>query len=218
LVLLLAILAVSGCGQTETATQGFQIGTYQCIGTAGIPPSGGMPGIMAQCTSPPIPIPYVPVAGSWDYDDVGAEESVEYFGDFDSNSTIYDATTDGTGTVTAGGAYTPLASKMVSSVGSYFNQNVKAMTQSFTSTLASASTINPNQVGAPPLVVQDGWAVVTATPTGFTISDITGQVVLVSERTPSPVTAIAVDSKLNVAYLVMPDSNTLLTVPLPGTN
>jgi len=36
-------------------------------------------------------------------------------------------------------------------------------------------------------------AVVTATPTGFTITDITGQDVLVSEQTPSPITAIAVD-------------------------
>ena len=66
--------------------------------------------------------------------------------------------------------------------------------------------------------MQDGWAVVTATPTGFTITDISGQIVLISEKMPSPVTAIAVDSKLNVAYLVMPDSNILLTVPLPGTN
>ena len=67
-------------------------------------------------------------------------------------------------------------------------------------------------------MVQDGWAVVTATPTGFTITDLSGQIVLISEKTPSPVTAIAVDSKLNVAYLVMPDSSILLTVPLPGTN
>jgi hypothetical protein len=65
--------------------------------------------------------------------------------------------------------------------------------------------------------VQDNWAVITATPTGFTITDITGHQVLVSETTPSPVTAIAVDANLNVAYLTMPDSNTLLTVPLPGT-
>jgi hypothetical protein len=90
--------------------------------------------------------------------------------------------------------------------------------QAYTQTLASASLISPNQAGAPPLVVQDGWAVVTATPTGFTITDISGQVVLVSETTPSPVTAIAVDANLNAAYLVMPDSNTLLTAPLPGTN
>jgi YVTN family beta-propeller protein len=118
-------------------------------------------------------------------------------------------------TVQAGGTYSTLASHTVSSVGTY------GTVQAYTATLASARRGNPiniNQVGAPPLVVQDGWAVVTATPTGFTITDITGQVVLVSETTPSPVTAIAVDSQLNVAYLTMPDSNTLLTVPLPGTN
>jgi len=119
-------------------------------------------------------------------------------------------------TVREGGAYTSLASNLVSSVGTHLVQS--AGVKAYTSTLANATMISPNQVGAPPLVVQDGWAVVTATPTGFTITDITGQVILVSETTPSPVTAIAVDSKLNVAYLVMPDSNTLLTVPLPGTN
>jgi hypothetical protein len=107
---------------------------------------------------------------------------------------------------------------MVSSLGTHLNQRLNVAVQAYSATLASANLINPNQAGAPPLVVQDGWAVVTATPTGFTITDITGHVVLVSETTPSPVTAIAVDSKLNVAYLVMPDSNTLLTVPLPGTN
>jgi len=41
--------------------------------------------------------------------------------------------------------------------------------------------------------------------------------VLISQTTPSPIAAIAVDTNLNVAYLTMPDSNTLLTVPLPGT-
>jgi hypothetical protein len=129
-------------------------------------------------------------------------------------------------TVQVGSAYTPLASNMVSSVGTYPGQGGNTPVRAYTATLANANNgsgsgsgylINTNQVGAPPLVVQDGWAVVTATPTGFTITDITGQVVLVSETTPSPVTAIAVDSKLNVAYLVMPDSNTLLAVPLPGT-
>jgi YVTN family beta-propeller protein len=118
----------------------------------------------------------------------------------------------------AGGVYTPLASHTVSSLGTRLNRVTRAQVRAFTETLAGGSTISSNQVGAPPLVVQDGWAVVTATPTGFTITDITGHVVLVSETTPSPVTAIAVDSKLNVAYLVMPDSNIVLTVPLPGTN
>jgi hypothetical protein len=66
----------------------------------------------------------------------------------------------------------------------------------------------------------EAWCVAgfTATPTGFTITDASGHDVLVSETTPSPVTGIAVDTNLNAAYLVMPDSNTLLTVPLPGTS
>jgi YVTN family beta-propeller protein len=126
-------------------------------------------------------------------------------------------------TVQVGSVYTPLASNMVSSVGTYSGQGGNTPVRAYTATVASAkrgrsgNLISTNQVGAPPLVVQDGWAVVTATPTGFTITDITGNVVLVSETTPSPVTAIAVDPNLNVVYLVMPDINTLLTVPLPGT-
>lgn len=124
----------------------------------------------------------------------------------------------GPGTFKAGSAYAPLASHTVSRLGTHLNTVTNSDALSFTATLASANLISVNQVGAPPLVVQDGWAVVTATPTGFTITDTSGHVVLVSEKTPSPVTAIAVDSKLNVVYLVMPDSNTLLTVPLPGTN
>lgn len=123
-------------------------------------------------------------------------------------------------TFQAGAAYAPVASQTVSTVGTYLNPVTNKEVQGYTATLAKASTsvINTYQPGAPPIVVQDGWAVITATPTGFTITDISGNVVLVSETTPSPITAIAVDPKLNVAYLVMPDSNTLLTVPLPGTN
>jgi hypothetical protein len=119
--------------------------------------------------------------------------------------------------VTSGGTYTPQASALVSSLGTHLNR-ANAEVRAFTATVASATLINADQAGAPPLVVQDGWAVVSATPTGFSISDISGNVVLVSETTPSPVTAIAVNPQLSAAYLTMPDSNTLLTVPLPGTN
>jgi YVTN family beta-propeller protein len=145
----------------------------------------------------------------------------------DSVGQLVATTVDGSGnvyadeinpaTVTAGGTYTPLASNTVSSLGTHLDTQTEADVRSFTGTLASESMINTNQVGAPPLVVQDGWAVVTATPTGFTITDITGHEVLISENTPSPVTAIAVDANLNVVHLTMLDSNTLLTVPLPGT-
>ncbi|HEV2133207.1 MAG TPA: YncE family protein [Terracidiphilus sp.] len=120
--------------------------------------------------------------------------------------------------VQPGGTYTPLASHSVSTLGTYYNPRLQANVQGYTATVTTStipiSTILP---GAPPVVVQDGWAVVTATPTGFSITDVSGHVVLVSETTPSPVASIAVDSNLNVAYLTMPDSNTLLTVPLPGT-
>ena len=121
-------------------------------------------------------------------------------------------------TVQPGGTYTTAASHTVSTLGTYFNPLLRMQVHGFTATVTSGSVpISTTQPGAPPLVVQDGWAVVTATPTGFTITDITGHVVLVSETTPSPIAAIAVDANLNVAYLTMPDSNTLLTVPLPGT-
>jgi hypothetical protein len=120
--------------------------------------------------------------------------------------------------VQAGALYTTVSSHTVSALKSYYNPRAQAQVQSLTGTLGTSSIpINSNQQGAPPLVVQDGWAVVTATPTGFTITDITGHIVLVSETTPSPISAIAVDKNLNVAYLTMPDSNILLTVPLPGT-
>jgi YVTN family beta-propeller protein len=120
--------------------------------------------------------------------------------------------------VTAGGVYTPAASQSVSTLGTFFNPRIQAQSFGFTGTLTSSLVpISTAQVGAPPLVVQDGWAVITATPTGFTITDASGNIVLVSETTPSPIAGIAVDSNLSQAYLTMPDSNTLLTVPLPGT-
>lgn len=135
----------------------------------------------------------------------------------DSNANVY-ADEIAPGTFHAGGTYTPVASNMISGLGTYTSQPSGQRVRAFSSMLASSTSISANQVGAPPLVVQDDWAVVTATPTGFTISDLSGHVVLINEKTPSPVTAIAVDSNLHVAYLTMPDSNTLLMVPLPGVN
>ncbi len=121
-------------------------------------------------------------------------------------------------TVKTGALYAAVSSHTVSSLGTYYRPLAQAQVQGFTATLGTSSIpINSNLPGTPPLVVQDGWAVVSATPTGFTITDITGHIVLVNETTPSPVAAISVDANLNVAYLTMPDSNTLLTVPLPGT-
>lgn len=126
----------------------------------------------------------------------------------------------GPSSVQSGTTYTPLASHTVSALGTYTIPETQTQVRGFTATVTTAAPpvlINTDQPGAPPIVVQDGWAVVTATPTGFSITDLSGHIVLVSETTPSPIAAIAVDQNLNVAYLTMPDSNTLLTVPLPGT-
>ena len=117
---------------------------------------------------------------------------------------------------TAGGTYTALASRSISTLGSYTvgSSNVRA----FSSTAANSSAVPITLPGAPPLVVQDGWITVAATPTGFTITDVSGHIVLVNQTTASPIAAIAVDTNLNVAYLTEPDSNVLLTIPLPGTD
>ena len=157
-----------------------------------------------------------------------ANKNIVALGYSDSLSELIATSADASGNVIAdeispstfqpGGTYTPVATHTVSTLGTYTAQPSGQQVRAFTSTLASASLISTNQVGTPPLVVQDGWAVVTATPTGFSIIDASGHIVLVSETTPSPVTAIAVDSKLSVVYLTMPDSNTMLTVPLPGIN
>lgn len=113
--------------------------------------------------------------------------------------------------------YTAVASHRVSTLGTYFSPRTQTMVRGFTGTISrSYVPVTTNLPGAPPLVVQDGWAVVTATPTGFSITDTSGHEVLVSETTPSPIASIALDPNLNAAYLTMPDSNTLLTVPLPG--
>jgi DNA-binding beta-propeller fold protein YncE len=113
--------------------------------------------------------------------------------------------------------YQPVASTQVSSLGTHFDSHTQAYISSFTNTLASSPALNPDIPGAGPLVVHDGWAVISAMPTGFSVSDLDSKKVLFSVTTPSPVTAIAVDTTLNAAYVALPDSNLIYSVPLPGT-
>ncbi|MGA2252883.1 MAG: hypothetical protein ABSG47_20130 [Terracidiphilus sp.] len=136
----------------------------------------------------------------------------------DSSGNVYDDQLN-PANVTPGGTYTPANSVAVSSIGTHLDASTKADVRAFTGILVGTSTspvINFNQPGGPPVVVYDAWVAVTATPTGFTITDIADNYVFDSVATPSPVTAIAVDPNLNVAYLTMPDSNLIWTIPLPG--
>jgi len=117
--------------------------------------------------------------------------------------------------VQTGATYTPLASNTISNMITVTDPISGVQTQAYAATLSRSGCrhlrtcvpISPLLPGTPPLVVQDGWAIVSATPTGFSFTDITGQIVLVSETTPPPVTAIAVDANPNVAYLALPGTN-----------
>jgi YVTN family beta-propeller protein len=132
----------------------------------------------------------------------------------DSTGALYEDEMGAT-TFTAGGTYSALASHNVSTLGTYTVGSIQV--RAYTSMLSGSSSLPIDLPGAPPLVVQDGWAVITATPTGFTITDADGHNVLISQTTASPVAGIAVDTNLSVAYLTEPDANIILQVPLPGT-
>ena len=58
--------------------------------------------------------------------------------------------------------------------------------------------------------------VVTSSPTGFVVLDIVAHTQIMQGTTASPVRGIAVDPLESLAYLTAPDSNSLITVPLPA--
>lgn len=119
--------------------------------------------------------------------------------------------------ITSDHSYAPVASAQVSQLETHFDSRTDAYISSFTAALASSPSVSPDLPGSGPLVVDDSWAVISATPTGFSVSDLGSHKVLFSVATPSPVTAIAVDPTLNTAYLALPDSGVIYSVPLPGT-
>ncbi len=57
---------------------------------------------------------------------------------------------------------------------------------------------------------------VTSTPTGFAVLDLVAHKQLIAGTTPTPVRGIATDPAQGVAYLTAPESNSLITVPLPA--
>jgi YVTN family beta-propeller protein len=57
--------------------------------------------------------------------------------------------------------------------------------------------------------------VVVGTPTGFAVLDLIRQIDLLDATTSSPVRGIATDPTQGVAYVTLPDSNSIVTVPLP---
>ncbi len=56
---------------------------------------------------------------------------------------------------------------------------------------------------------------VTSSPTGFVVLDLVAHKQIMQGTTPTPVRSIATDPAEGVAYLTAPESNSLITVPLP---
>lgn len=55
---------------------------------------------------------------------------------------------------------------------------------------------------------------ISATPNGFSVVDLSTHAVIMQGNTPTPVRSIGVDASQGIAYLAIPDSNLLLSVPL----
>ena len=54
-----------------------------------------------------------------------------------------------------------------------------------------------------------------ATPTGFVVYDVASNHQVMSGTTPTPVRGIASNTSNTMMYLTLPDSDMVLTVPLP---
>jgi len=111
------------------------------------------------------------------------------------------------------GAYVTAASHQVSSLGTYVNAQSQTV-RSYDSTMVDAPSAFQGSV--PTLVPNDGWISVSATPTGFAVTDLVSHVSIMQIDTPAPVTGIAVDPNFHTAYVALADANQLLTVPLPN--
>lgn len=56
---------------------------------------------------------------------------------------------------------------------------------------------------------------ISATPTGFVVYDLTNHSEIMRGTTPTPIRGVASDPNNWVVYLTLPDSNDLITIPLP---
>jgi YVTN family beta-propeller protein len=103
----------------------------------------------------------------------------------------------------------------------------KLSTGAFVQSYAHSSTANyscqgcnavPVSLLASGIVVAANYsnnAVVAATPTGFVVLDLSTQKQILQGSTATPIRGIATDSSQGTIYLTVPNSNNLLSVPLP---
>lgn len=98
-------------------------------------------------------------------------------------------------------------------------------TMSSSSYYAEAITSGGPAPGAPGWLMSSGAlvssnygnsAAVVGTPTGFAVIDLHRQVVVMQGNAPSAVRGMVTDPSQGLAYVTAPDSNSLITVPLPN--
>jgi YVTN family beta-propeller protein len=101
----------------------------------------------------------------------------------------------------------------MSSVTTYSNVGVADTYKSFTmgTTLPNVSLL-PN--GTVVSASYHNSLAVSATPGGFIVTDLGSHSQIMQGSTPTPVRSIGVDQSQGIAYLAVPDSNLLVTVPL----
>lgn len=116
-----------------------------------------------------------------------------------ASTSTYSVTELSLSTMTATGSYNPASS------GSY-------ATYSMNGTLPNPAA-NP---GATQISQQwNNGMGISATPTGFVIYDLTNHAEIMRGTTSTPIRGIASDPKNWFVYLTLPDSNDLITIPLP---
>lgn len=87
-----------------------------------------------------------------------------------------------------------------------FSQSSISPSLAFPTQLASGILVSP--------VLNNSFAA-EATPTGFLITDLETNQVLLSGNTPYPVRGMAIDATNGYFYFTMQDSNSVVTVPIP---
>lgn len=89
---------------------------------------------------------------------------------------------------------------------------------SFSSTTNVAASPNPLTMAASGALTSANYSngiAVVATPTGFAVIDLIKNITILQGNTPSAVRGIATDPKQGIVYLTAPETNSIISVPLP---
>ncbi|NNN19800.1 MAG: hypothetical protein HKL84_08105 [Acidimicrobiaceae bacterium] len=90
-------------------------------------------------------------------------------------------------------------------------------TTAYAASSISGRLVNPAQLGTGTLVSANygNDISISASPGGFVVTEVSTGGTVMTGSTPYPIRAIAVDPNYGQVYLTVPDSNAVITVPLP---